>query len=100
MVSHRFRPCSLVFLGALAVNAVAVSLVVAGDVADFKSPLDNSPIMFELQTGFAIFGPVSDKGLSLTAFHHEMLWQAGFHATWWQVRLAIARAEWHRRFGA
>ena len=51
MVSHRFRQCSLVFPGALAVNAVAVSLVVAGDVADFKSPLDNSPIKFELQTG-------------------------------------------------
>jgi cytochrome c-L len=35
----------------VAVNALAVSSVAAGDVADFKSPLDNSPITFELQPG-------------------------------------------------
>jgi cytochrome c-L len=35
----------------VAVNALAVSFVAAADVADFKSPLDNSPMTFELQPG-------------------------------------------------
>jgi cytochrome c-L len=39
------------FLAAVAINALAVSFVAAGDVADFKSPLDNSPMTFELQPG-------------------------------------------------
>jgi cytochrome c-L len=51
MVSSRFRQCGVFFLGAVAVNALAVSLVLAGDIADFKSPLDNSPMKFEPQTG-------------------------------------------------
>jgi cytochrome c-L len=51
MVPNRSRQCSVSFLAAVAVNALAVSFVAAGDVADFKSPLDNSPITFELQSG-------------------------------------------------
>src|SRR5882672_946573 len=51
MVPSGFRQCSVSFVGALAVNSMAVSFVAAGDVADFKSPLDNSPMTFELQTG-------------------------------------------------
>jgi cytochrome c-L len=39
------------FLAAAAINALTVSFVAAGDVADFKSPLDNSPMTFELQPG-------------------------------------------------
>jgi cytochrome c-L len=51
MVSNRFRRCSVSFLTTVAINALAVSFVAAGDVADFKSPLDNSPMTFELQPG-------------------------------------------------
>jgi cytochrome c-L len=51
MVPNRPHQCSVSFLAAVAVNALAVSFVAAGDVADFKSPLDNSPITFELQPG-------------------------------------------------
>ncbi len=51
MVSNPFRQCSMSFLAAVAVNALAVSFVAAGDVADFKSSLDNSPMTFELQPG-------------------------------------------------
>ena len=50
MVSNRFRQCSVGFLAAVA-NALALSFVAAGDVADFKSPWDNSPMTFELQPG-------------------------------------------------
>jgi cytochrome c-L len=39
------------FLAAAAINALTVSFVAAGEVADFKSPLDNSPMTFELQPG-------------------------------------------------
>lgn len=39
------------FLAVLAVNALTVSILTAGDVSDFKSPLDNSPMTFELQPG-------------------------------------------------
>src|SRR2546423_6359621 len=35
----------------LSVTALGVSLASAGDVADFKSPWDNSPMTFELQPG-------------------------------------------------
>ena len=51
MTSDRLRQCSVSFLSAVIVNAMAVSFVAAGDVADFKSPLDNSPMTFELQPG-------------------------------------------------
>jgi cytochrome c-L len=51
MVSIRLRRCGIVLLAGLAVNAMAVSYVAAGDVADFKNPLDNSPLTFELQPG-------------------------------------------------
>ena len=51
MVSSRSRRCSVSLLAAGAINALAVSLVPAEDVADFKSPLDNSPMTFELQPG-------------------------------------------------
>jgi cytochrome c-L len=51
MVSNRFRQCGVSFLAAAAVNGLAVSFVAAGDVADFKNPLDNSPMTFELQPG-------------------------------------------------
>lgn len=51
MVSNRFRQCGVSFLAAVAVNGLAVSFVAAGDVADFKNPLDNSPMTFELQPG-------------------------------------------------
>ena len=36
---------------ALAFSVFAVSLALAGSVADFKSPLDDSPIKFELLSG-------------------------------------------------
>jgi cytochrome c-L len=48
---HRFRPCGAGLLTALAIAALPLSLAAAGDVADFKSPLDNSPITFELAAG-------------------------------------------------
>jgi len=51
VVRGHFRQCGAGFLAALAVNAIAVSLVAAGDVADFKNPLDNSPMSFELLPG-------------------------------------------------
>jgi cytochrome c-L len=51
MVSIRLRQCGIILLAGLAVNALAVSYVAAGDVADFKNPLDNSPLTFELQPG-------------------------------------------------
>jgi cytochrome c-L len=51
MVSIRLRQCGVVLLAGLAVNAMAISYVAAGDVADFKNPLDNSPMTFELQPG-------------------------------------------------
>ena len=38
-------------MAALAVNTLAIGVAVAGDLADFKSPLDNSPMTFELQPG-------------------------------------------------
>ena len=37
------------FLAALAINAMTVSFVAAGNVTDFKNPLNNSPMTFELQ---------------------------------------------------
>lgn len=48
---HRVRQCGASLLGAAAVNALLASLVLAGEVADFKSPLDGSPLTFELQSG-------------------------------------------------
>jgi len=51
VVRGHFRQCGAGSLAALAVNAIAVSLVAAGDVADFKNPLDNSPMSFELLPG-------------------------------------------------
>jgi cytochrome c-L len=53
MVSIRLRRCGVVLLAGLAVNAMAIPYVTAGDVADFKNPLDNSPMTFELQAGEA-----------------------------------------------
>jgi cytochrome c-L len=47
----RLRHCAAQFLIVTAVGALAVSVAVAGDIADFKSPLDNSPMTFELQPG-------------------------------------------------
>jgi cytochrome c-L len=38
-------------IAALAVNVLAIPFAVAGDLADFKSPLDNSPMIFEVQSG-------------------------------------------------
>ena len=38
---------------ALAVHALTIQMAAAGDVGDFKSPLDDSPITFELQPGEA-----------------------------------------------
>jgi cytochrome c-L len=51
MTSDRLRQCSVSLLSAVIVNAMAVSFVAAGDVADFKSPLDNSPMTFQPQRG-------------------------------------------------
>jgi cytochrome c-L len=51
MVSIRLRRCGVVLLAGLAVNATVISYVAAGDIADFKNPLDNSPMTFELQPG-------------------------------------------------
>jgi cytochrome c-L len=51
MVSIRLHRCGVVLLAGLAVNAIAISYARAGDVGDFKNPLDNSPMTFELQPG-------------------------------------------------
>jgi cytochrome c5 len=45
-----FRSCVGVIV-ALAVHVSTASFAVAGDLADFKSPLDNAPMTFELQLG-------------------------------------------------
>jgi cytochrome c-L len=37
------------FLAGLAINAMTGSFVAAGNVTDFKNPLNNSPMTFELQ---------------------------------------------------
>src|SRR5262249_43803829 len=47
----RFRRCSARFLAAVVFNTMAIPFVVARDVSDFKSPLDNSAMTFELQPG-------------------------------------------------
>jgi cytochrome c-L len=49
MVSNRFGQCGTTAVIAMAVAALAISFASAGDVADFKSPFDNSPMTFELQ---------------------------------------------------
>ena len=48
MLSNRFRQFAIRLLS---LHALGVSLASAGDVADFKSPWDNSPMTFELQPG-------------------------------------------------
>src|SRR2546423_7814771 len=48
MLSNHFRQFAIRLLS---VNALGVSLASAGDVGDFKSPWDNSPMTFELQPG-------------------------------------------------
>ena len=51
MAPNRSRQCNVSFVAAVGVNALTVTFVAAGDLADFKSPLDNSLITFELQPG-------------------------------------------------
>jgi cytochrome c-L len=51
MMPDCFRRYNANLLAAGAVNALAFTFAMAGDVADFKSPLDNSPMTFELQPG-------------------------------------------------
>ena len=51
MLPDRFRQFTVGCLTALTVTAISASLARAGDTADFKSPLDNSPMTFELQSG-------------------------------------------------
>ncbi|MFT4115088.1 c-type cytochrome [Bradyrhizobium sp.] len=51
MPSNRFRRYNSRFFAAIAANTIIVSLGLAGEVADFKSPLDGSPIKFELLSG-------------------------------------------------
>jgi cytochrome c-L len=51
MMSKSIRECSVSLFAAVAVNVMVVSIVTAGDIADFKSPLDDSPMKFELQSG-------------------------------------------------
>jgi cytochrome c-L len=51
MTYDRFYRCGMSTIAALAVNVLAIPFAVAGDLADFKSPLDNSPMIFELQSG-------------------------------------------------
>lgn len=48
MMSNRLRRFAVRLLS---LNALAVSIASAGDLADFKSPWDNSPMTFELQPG-------------------------------------------------
>jgi len=48
MMPNRFRQFAVRLLS---VNALGVSLASAGEVADFKSPWDNSPMTFELLPG-------------------------------------------------
>jgi cytochrome c-L len=43
------RQCSVRLLPALAINLMVISYATAGNVADFKNPLDNSSMTFELQ---------------------------------------------------
>ncbi len=43
MTFDRFYRCGVNAITALAVNALVIGFAVAGDMADFKSPLDNSP---------------------------------------------------------
>jgi cytochrome c-L len=50
MSNHRFFRCSGVIV-ALAVHTWTAPFAVAEDFADFKGPLDNSPLTFELQPG-------------------------------------------------
>ena len=47
----RFRRYNVNLLAAVAANPLVVAFAMAGDMADFKSPLDNSPMTFELQPG-------------------------------------------------
>jgi cytochrome c-L len=51
MLPDRLRRYDVPLLAAVAVNALSFTFATAGDVADFKSPLDNSPMTFELQPG-------------------------------------------------
>jgi cytochrome c-L len=51
MTYDRFYRCGMSTIAALAVNVLAIPFAVAGNLADFKSPLDNSPMIFELQSG-------------------------------------------------
>lgn len=48
MLPDRFRRYNVPLLAAVAVNALAFTFATAGHVADFKSPLDNSRMTFEL----------------------------------------------------
>jgi hypothetical protein len=51
MTYDRFYRCGMSTIAALAVNVLAIPFAVAGDLADFKSPLDNSSMIFELRSG-------------------------------------------------
>ena len=52
MSSESFRlPRLRLFALMVATGALATSLAIAGDLSDFRSPLDNSPITFQLQPG-------------------------------------------------
>ena len=51
MMPDRFRRYNVNLLAAVAANPLVVAFAMAGDLADFKSPLDNSPMTFELQPG-------------------------------------------------
>jgi len=57
MMSNRFRQFAVRLLSG---NALAISLASAGDLADFKNPLDNSPMTFKLQPG-EVETPVVEK---------------------------------------
>ena len=46
MMVDRFRRYNVNLLAAVAVNALAFTFATAGDVADFKNPLDNWPMTF------------------------------------------------------
>jgi len=50
MNCHRFFRCRLSAIAALAVHVSTASFAAAEDVADFKSPLDGSPMTFVLQS--------------------------------------------------
>ena len=69
MMPNRFRQFAVRLLS---VNALGVSLASAGEVADFKSPWDNSPMTFELLPGEFGLAPAV-RGAAFDGQQHAMI---------------------------